>query len=164
MSIGNILISVTHRTLDNSFEYSIELFNEEFNKYIIDICKLQNNTVIWAGDFNKKLFKYTEHKPKTEIINLLFSYNLFLFISRPILVTNTSVTLIDVIFVTNNLTVTHTDIFSADSSDHFPACAIFPLFINLRKENKILYRDMSWNNTNNLCNAWIITDWQKKLV
>ena len=50
MSIGNSIISVLYRTADNSFENSIELFNEEFNKYLIDIGNNNNN------ENNKSLF------------------------------------------------------------------------------------------------------------
>ena len=60
MSFGNIIISVIYRNPDNSFENSIELFNEEFNKYLTDISKSQNNSIICAGDFNIDLLKYAE--------------------------------------------------------------------------------------------------------
>ena len=69
MALGSIIISVTYVTPDNSFENSIELFNEEFNKYLTDICKSQNISVIFAGDFNIDLLKYAEHTPTTEFIN-----------------------------------------------------------------------------------------------
>ena len=150
MSLGNIIISVIYRIPDNSFENSIELFNEEFNKYLTDICKSQNNSIICAGDFNIDLLKYAEHTPTTEFINLLFSCNLFPLISKPTRITNTSATLIDNIYVTNNLTVTHADILYADISDHFPIYAIFPLSINTPREHKILYRDMSLKNRNSM--------------
>ena len=61
MSLSNIIIFVTNRNPDNSFEHSSELFNEEFNKYLADICKSQNNFIICAGDFNINLLKYAEH-------------------------------------------------------------------------------------------------------
>ena len=97
MSLGNINISVIYRIPVNSFENSIELFNEEFNKYLTDryICKSQNNSIICAGDLNIDLLKYAEHTLTTEFINLLFSCNLFPLISRPTRITNTSATLID---------------------------------------------------------------------
>ena len=156
-----MFISVIYRTPNNSFENSIELFNKEFNKYLTDICKSQNNSIICAGDFNTDLLKYAEHTPTTEFIDLLlFSYNLFPLISKPTRFTNTSATLIDNIYVTNNLTVTYADILYADISDHFPIYAIFPLSINTPREHKILYRDMSLKNRNSLCNALLITDWQ----
>ena len=160
MSLGNIIISVIYRIPNNSFENSIELFNEEFNKYLTDICKSQNNSIICAGDFNIDLLKYAEHTPTTEFINLLFSCNLFPLISKPTRIINTSVTLIDNIYVTNNLTVTHADILYADISDNFLIYAIFPLFINTPREHKILYRDMSLKNRNSLCNVLLITEWQ----
>ena len=160
MSLGNTIISVIYRIPDNSFENSTELFNEEFNKYLTDIFKSLNNSIICAGDFNIDLLKYAEHTPTTEFINLLFSCNLFPLISKPTRITNTSATLIDNIYVASNLTVTHADILYADISDHFPIYAIFPLSINTPREQKILYRDMSLKNRNSLCNALLITDWQ----
>ena len=158
MSIGNIIISVIHRTPDNRYKNSVEL-NEEFNKYLTDICKSQNNYNICAGDFNIDLLKYAEHTPTTEFINLLFSCNLFPLISKPIRITNTSTTLIDNIYVTNNLTATHANILYAEILDHFPIYAIFPLSINTPREHNILYRDMSSKNRNSLYIAVLITDW-----
>ena len=61
MLLSNIIIFVTNRNPDNSFEHSSELFKEEFNKYLADICKSQNNFIICAGDFNINLLKYAEH-------------------------------------------------------------------------------------------------------
>ena len=138
MSLGNIIISVIYRTPDKSFENSKELFNEEFNKYLTDIFKSQNNSIICAGDFNKDLLKYAEHTPTTEFINLLFSCNLFPLMSKPTRITNTSATLINNIYVTYNLTVTHADILYADNSDHFPIYAIFPLSVNTPREHNIV--------------------------
>ena len=85
---------------------------------------------ICAGDFNIDLLKYAKHTSTTEFINLLFSCNLFPLISKPTRITKTSATLIDNIYVTNNLTVTHADILYADISKHFPIYAIFPLSID----------------------------------
>ena len=89
--------------------------------------------------------------------NLLIYYlaacKLFPLISRITCITNTSATLIDNIYVTNNLTVTHTDVLYADISDNFLMYEIFP-----PKENKILYRYMNLKNKNNLCNALLIID------
>ena len=53
-------------------------------------------------------------------------------------ITNTSATFIDNIYVTNNLTVTHTDELYANISNNFFIYEIFPLSINSPKENKIL--------------------------
>ena len=157
MSFGNIIISIIYRTPDNSSENSIELFNKKFNKYLTDICKSQNSNIC-AGDFNIDLLQNAEHTPTAEFINLLFSCNLFPLISRPTRITNPSATLIDIIYVSNNLT--HADILYADISDHFPMYAILPLSINTPREYKILYRDMNLKNRSNLCNALLITDWQ----
>ena len=83
MSFGNrpIINSVIYKTSNNSFENFLEFFNVEFNKYLIDICKSQNNYIIYASDFSIDLSKYAEHAPATEFINLLFSCNLFQLIS-----------------------------------------------------------------------------------
>ena len=94
--------------------------------------------------------------------NLLIYYlaacKLFPLISRITCITNTSATLIDNIYVTNNLTVTHSDVLYADISDNFLMYEIFSLPINSPKENKILYRYMNLKNKNNLCNALLIID------
>ena len=94
---------------------------------ILNNMKCDNNAKLVMGmDHNLDLLNYDKHRPTREFVSVNENHNLVPGITRPTRITHTSATLIDNIFVTDNLVPTlHSHIIIDDISDHLPMCVIF---------------------------------------
>lgn len=87
--------------------------------------KIYQNIYIF-GDFNLDLLKGNNHNVQ-EFVNIMSSFSLFPFITRPTRVTHTSATLIDHIWSTQLEGNTGNYIIQTDITDHFPTISQFQL-------------------------------------
>ena len=78
----------------------IDIFNDRLND-ILNIIHRKRKVCYFLGNLNIDLLKYEEHRPTSEFLDLIYSYNVLLLISKPTRITSNTATLIDHI-LTNN--------------------------------------------------------------
>ena len=93
---SDLVIGIIYR-MPNS---SIDIFNDRLND-ILNIIYRERKICYFLGDLNIDLLKYEEHRPTSEFLDLIYSYNVFPLISKPTRITSNTATLIDHI-LTNN--------------------------------------------------------------
>ena len=76
------------------------------------------------GDFNLNLFKCNDNNV-SDYVNLMYSFSLFPFITKPTRITSTSATLIDHMWSTQLAENVGNFIIQTDISDHFPILSQF---------------------------------------
>ena len=129
----NILVTCLYRVPDSQKihefkDWMVKMFNDNFRKDVI-IC----------GDFNVNLLVAKKHIPTTELINELFSMNLYPLITKPSRITQHSATLIDNIF-TNVLDSNVTSgLLLTDISDHLPIFMVYDINYKIKKNNNFSY-------------------------
>ena len=123
---SDLVIGIIYR-MPNS---SIYIFNDRLND-ILYIIHRERKICYFLGDLNIDLLKYEEHRPTSEFLDLIYSYNGFHLISKPTRITSNTATLIDHI-LTNNFQY-HSKHFQgilcSSISDHY---AIFHLTDNCK--------------------------------
>ena len=95
----NIIIGVVYRMTNSS----VEVFNERLSD-ILNSVKKENKLFYLLGDLNIDLFKHDVHRPTSEFLDTMYSYNVYPLITKPTRVTSSSATLIDHI-LSNNIDV-----------------------------------------------------------
>ena len=124
-SNASIIIGLVYRMPDSS----VDVFNERLAD-ISNYVQKENKLFYLQGDLNIDLFKHDVHGPTSELLDTIYSYNVYPLITKPTRVTTSSATLIDYIF-SNNIDISygHTQgILCTSMSDHF---AIFHIAGNM---------------------------------
>ena len=113
---SNVVIGIVYRMPDSS----VEVFNERITD-IMNVIHREKKMCYLLGDLNIGLFKCDDHKPTSNFLDTMYSYNMFPLIVKPTRVTEKSATLIDHIW-TNNFDV-HSQhkqgILLTSMSDHY---------------------------------------------
>ena len=124
-SNANIIMGVVYRMPDSS----VDMFNERLADILNSVHK-ENKLFYLLGDLNIDLFKHDVHRPTSEFLDTIYSYNVYPLVTKPTRVTASSATLIDHI-LSNNIDVSygHTQgILCTSISDHF---AVFHIAGNM---------------------------------
>ena len=98
-SCANIIIGVVYRMPDSS----VDVFNERLTD-ILNFVQRENKLFYLLCDLNINLFKHDVHRPTSEFLYAIYSYNVYPLITKPTRVTATSATLIDHI-LSNNIDI-----------------------------------------------------------
>ena len=122
---ANIIMGVVYGMPDSS----VDMFNERLADILNSVQK-ENKLFYLLGDLNIDLFKHDVHRPTSEFLDTIYSYNVYPLVTKPTRVTASSATLIDHI-LSNNIDVSygHTQgILCTSISDHF---AVFHIAGNM---------------------------------
>ena len=120
------------------------------------------------GDLNIDLFKCDDHKPTSNFLDTMYSYNMFALIIKPTRVTEKSATLVDHIW-TNNFDV-HSQhkqgILLTSMSDHNGIFHITGSKMNESSgnENVCLKKDMCHRNIEKFISKIQAVNWQKTMT
>ena len=128
-SSANIIIRVVYRMPDSL----VDVFNERLTD-MLNFVHRENKLFYLLGDLNIDLFKHDVHRPTSEFLDAIYSYNVYPLITKPTRVTATSATLIDHI-LSNNIDISsgHTQgILCTSITDHF---ATFQLLVTWAQWN-----------------------------
>ena len=124
-SNANIIMGVVYRMPDSS----VDMFNERLADILNSVQK-ENKLFYLLGDLNIDLFKHDVHRPTSEFLDTIYSYNVYPLVTKPTRVTASSATLIDHI-LSNNIDVSYghaQGILCTSISDHF---AVFHIAGNM---------------------------------
>ena len=140
-----------------------------FNSFITGLsgilssmCDKKYGGVYIFGDFNLDLMK-TNDNNVFEFINLMYSFSLFPFITKPTRVTNTSATLIDHIWSTQIEENIGNYIIQTDITDHFPTVSQFSLEYP-KPETQFTYkRNITANSLEHFKDDLALLDWNQVL-
>ena len=89
-SNANIIMGVEYRMPDSS----VDIFNERLADILNSVQK-ENKLFYLLGDLNIDLFKHDVHRPTSEFLDTIYSYNVYPLVTKPTTVTASSATLID---------------------------------------------------------------------
>ena len=118
-------MGVVYRMPDSS----VDMFNERLADILNSVQK-ENKLFYLLGDLNIDLFKHDVHRPTSEFLDIIYSYNVYPLVTKPTRVTASSATLIDHI-LSNNIDVSYghaQGILCTSISDHF---AVFHIAGNM---------------------------------
>ena len=162
-SSSNIIIGVVYRMPDSS----VEVFNERLSDTLNSVQK-ENKLFYLLGDLNIDFFKHDVHRPTSEFLDTIYSYNVYPLITKPTRVTSSSATLIDHI-LSNDIDISSghmQGILCTSMSDHF---AIFHIAGNVstgkltQPVSPKLTRDMRRKNVNKFLDEMHNIDWHNLL-
>jgi hypothetical protein len=113
----NIIVGLIYKPPNKN----IDDFNNELSVVLQKLSR-ENKIVYLLGDYNIDLLKVDLHKPSSNFLDILFSYNLLPLINKPTRITASSATLIDNILCNDFQTdqQNYQGIVYSDRSDHFP--------------------------------------------
>ena len=157
--IGNdsdMLVGVIYRPPDTK----VKDFNDQLNDTLSSI-KGEKKKLYLLGDFNINLLNSDKHVPTQEFLDVMYTYSLFPYISKPSRVTTRSATLIDNIFCNNSLvdSKVFTGLLYCDASDHFPVFYIDYSNNANSEESFLKKRVYSESNIRKFCNMTSQHDW-----
>ena len=144
----------------------VDVFTDRLTD-IIDVIEKEHKLCCIMCDLNSDSLKADDHKSTGALLDVLYSYNVFPFITKHTCETEKTATLIDHIW-TNNFDVdTHhiQGILCTPMTDHY---AIIHKAGNTSNDNTLkglplMRRDMSQKNIMKLINGMILTSWQSVL-
>ena len=160
---SNVVIGIVYRMPDSS----VEVFNERITD-IMNVIHRVKKVCYLLGDLNIDLFKCDDHKPTSNFLDTMYSYNMFPLIVKPTRVTEKSATLIDHIW-TNNFDV-HSQhkqgILLTSMPDHYGIFHITGSKMNESSgnENVCLKRDMCHRNIEKFISKIQAVDWKKNMT
>ena len=100
-------------------------FNNQYNAIIKTLTKEKNKEIIIGMDHNLDLLKLNSHTETQKFMDINFDANILPCITRPMRITKSTATLIDNIFVSQNLhKMFDSSILINDISDHLPSLVI----------------------------------------
>ena len=102
-----------------------DIFLDEISKALISKHCSSNSIIL--GDFNINTLSNSLSQSKNLFCNLMKDHNYSQIISNPTRVTFSSETLIDHIYVSQNISTTHTKVVYSELSDHFLICSILKI-------------------------------------
>ena len=99
-------------------------FQQVINDILSSVYEQNFEAIYVFGDFNLNLFKCNDNNV-SDYVNLMYSFSLFPFITKPTRITSTSATLIDHMWSTQLEENVGNFIIQTDVSDHFPILSQF---------------------------------------
>ena len=163
-SSANIIIGVVYRMPDSS----VDVFNERLTD-ILNFVHRENKLFYLLGDLNIDLFKHDVHRPTSEFLDAIYSYNVYPLITKPTRVTATSATLIDHI-LSNNIDISsgHTQgILCTSITDHFATFHIAGNMSTVKLTQPVslkLTRDMRKKNIEKFSTEMHNIDWSNLIL
>ena len=138
-------------------------FNEHYQHVIRQLNKENKKEIILGMDHNLDLLKYMIHEDTQDFLDINFNENLLLCITSPTHITKTTATLIDNVFISQNL---HKSFDSCaivhDISDHMPS--LVNAHDQKHGDNESLEftcRSLNHNRITKINNMLLTTDWSK---
>ena len=127
---------------------NIQTFLASYNSLLSVIKKKRPTSIIIGLDHNLDLLKADTHQLTNDFIQNNLDFGLIPTVTRPTRITQSSVTLINNIFISQNLCGKHvSNILINDTSDHLPViCTLSDLKTTKRESIKITSRDTHLKN------------------
>ena len=140
-------------------------FLASYNEMVKNLEASRHTECIIGIDHNLDFIKQHLHRPTKMFIETNMDSNMLPTITRPTRITNTSATLIDNLFISQNLQTNYkSGILLDDTSDHMPCYLILPDATDLKKTLKeIQYRNFSEKNKRKICDLIDSIEWKTKL-
>ena len=140
---------------------NIPLFDEEYNEILCSIKKRNYKYTVIGMDHNLDFLKSHLHHGTEKFIQTNLDHMMYPTITRPTRISHTSATLIDNIFISQNLCGTfYSGIIPNDMSDHLPSiCVIDSVQCPRKAPVKILSRDTRKRNLDLLRSGLVNVDW-----
>ena len=154
----SILLTSVYRPPNNDSD-SIQhwLYNMEESMYKI---YSENKPTILMGDININIMSDKKDKLQESWISLTTNIQLNQIIKEPTRVTNTSETLIDHIYVSDDLPVLYSSPIKYSISDHFPVFAVFKMTNIDYNKNDDRHKTITYRKYNNFNSATFLSDLQ----
>ena len=135
-----LFICCIYRAPNNSLENYLSMLSNI-------ILKLPNNSeLILLGDFNIDLSKKTRSPSKQLLHNFSRQFHLDQLITKPTRITETSETMIDLIFVNNSQRIVRSDVIPCSLSDHSLVFCVFKAGVTKAPPRTIEYRSYKHYN------------------
>ena len=155
----NVIIGIVYQMPDSS----IDILNDRMTD-ILNTVNKDNQLFDMLGDLNIDLLKCEAHRLTSSFVDILYSNNVFPLITKPIRVTPTTATLIDLV-LTNTFDIWgkhRQGILCTDILDHY---AVFYIAGNTMCKSKdslspAMKRDLSHSNAQKLIDEMQQVDWQ----
>lgn len=152
----NVIVGVIYRPPNTNMASFIDKLSSILSK-----VKEQNKLCYILGDFNINLLNESKHVPTAEFLDLMYSMSYVPLINKPTHISNQSATLIDNIF-TNHLNIDSNvwnGILYTDISDHLPIFHFSASKSTHAKNDYVIRRIYSSENSNNFVNLMQGHDW-----
>ena len=144
-----------------------KLFIKDYQQLVESLSngKNKNGHIIIGIDHNMDLLKYQTHKLTQVFLDSNYDKNMYPTISRPTRITKTSATLIDNIFISENLLDSHkSGILVNDMSDHLPCLlTVQNIDHDTKGPNMTLSRDLNDTKLTNIKNDLLKINWHEVL-
>ena len=118
----------------------------------------ENKPTILMGDINIDIMSDKKDKLQESWISLTTNIQLNQIIKEPTRVTNTSETLIDHIYVSDDLPVSYSSPIKYSISDHFPVFAVFKMTNIDYNKNDGRHKTITYRKYNNFNSATFLSD------
>ena len=140
-------------------------FLTSYNKMVNNLEASKHSESIIGIDHNLDFIKQHLHNPTKMFIESNIESNMLPTITRPTRITNTSATLIDNLFISQQLQTNYkSGILLDDTSDHMPCYLILPDATNYKKPlREVQHRNLSEKNKRKICDLIESIDWDTKL-
>ena len=144
---------------------SIAVFLASYNSLLSAIKKTKPTSIVIGLDHNLDFLKSNTHQPTCDFIQNNLDFGLIPTVTRPTRITKSTATLIDNIFVSQNLCGKYvSNILLNDTSDHLPVvCTLSELNTTKRDPLKIVTRDTRIKNLQALKKQLSSHDWHSDL-
>ena len=144
---------------------SIPVFLPSYNSIISRLKKIKSTNIIIGLDHNLDFLKAGSHSPTQDFIQNNLDFGLIPTVTRPTRITRSTATLIDNIFVSQNLCGKYvSNILLNDVSDHLPVvCTFTDLNMTKREPIKIVSRDTRPKNLLALKQQLATHNWRSEL-
>ena len=154
----SILLTSVYRPPNNDSDFIQHwLSNMEESMYKI---YSENKPTILMGDINIDIMSDKKDKLQESWISLTTNIQLNQIIKEPTRVTNTSETLIDHIYVSDDLPVLYSSPIGYSISDHFPVYAVFKMTNIDFNKNDGRHKTIKYRKCNNFNSATFLSDLQ----
>ena len=140
---------------------NIQTFLASYNSILCAIKKKQPTNIIIGLDHNLDFLKSDTHEPTNDFIQNNLDFGLIPYVTRPTRITQSTATLIDNIFVSQNLCGKYvSNILINDASDHLPVvCSLSNLKTMKKEPIKLTSRDTRKKNMQALKRQLENQDW-----
>ena len=157
----NLLLCSSYR-LPNT---DLPEFLPSYNKMVNNLEASKHSESIIGIDHNLDFIKQHLHNPTKMFIELNIDSNMLPTITRPTRIPDTSATLIDNLFISQQLQTNYkSGILLDDTSDHMPCYLILPDATNHKKTlREVQHRNLSEKNKRKICDLIESIDWNTKL-
>ena len=152
----SILLTSVHRQPNNDSD-SIQHWLSNIGESMDEIYS-ENKPTIIMGDINIDIMSDKKDRLQESWISLTTDVQLDQIIKEPTRVTNTSETLIDHIYVSDDLPVLYSSPIKYSTSDHFPVFAVFKMTNIDYNKNDGRHKTITYRKYNNFNSATFFSD------